>query len=165
MEMGGGVMAKVKSNFSEGLNEYLQTLNRLSGNAEGVAKQALYEGARMVADAVKQNMNALPTDDRWGTQKNKKAGLRPEEKQAVINGFGISGMKENAGVIDVKIGFENAGYTEDGVPVQLLARAANSGTSFMRKSSFFDRAVRSSRAAAKAAMIAKGEEELRKLVK
>ena len=68
-------MARIKTTFSDGINEYLQTLNRLGKEIEGISKQAVYEGAKIIADEIKNNIEALSTDEEWGTPKKRKTLL------------------------------------------------------------------------------------------
>ena len=55
-------MAKIKTTFSDGINEYLQTLNRLGKEIEGISKQAVYEGAKIIADEIKNNIEVQEDD-------------------------------------------------------------------------------------------------------
>lgn len=73
MDLGGGIVARIKTSFAREIDDYLQTLNRLGAEMEGIAKQAIFEGAKIIADQVKRNIEALPTDE-WGTTAQKKRG-------------------------------------------------------------------------------------------
>lgn len=158
-------MAKIKTTFSDGINEYLQTLNRLGKEIEGISKQAIYEGAKIIADEIKNNIEALPTDEEWGTPKKMKAGPTKAEKENIARGLGIAHMQDNKGTINTKIGYDDAGYDENNKPIQMIARSVNSGTSFMKKNPFFEKGVRNSRNKAKQKMIEVAEKELEKIAK
>ena len=134
-------MARIKTTFSDGINEYLQTLNRLGKEIEGISKQAVYEGAKIIADEIKNNIEALPTDEKWGTPKKMKAGPTKAEKENIARGLGIARIQDNKGTINTKIGYDDAGYDENNKPIQMIARSVNSGTSFMKKNPFFEKRV------------------------
>lgn len=158
-------MARIKTTFSDGINEYLQTLNRLGKEIEGISKQAVYEGAKIIADEIKNNIEALPTDEEWGTPKKMKAGPTKAEKENIARGLGIARIQDNKGTINTKIGYDDAGYDENNKPIQMIARSVNSGTSFMKKNPFFEKGVRNSRNKAKQKMIEVAEKELEKIAK
>ena len=158
-------MARIKTSFTREIDDYLQTLNRLGAEMEGRAKQAIFEGAKIIADQVKRNIEALPTDEEWGTTAQKKRGPSREEKTQIKNGLGIARMKSEQGVINTKIGYEDAGYNEKGKAIQMIARSVNSGTSFMRRNPFFTSAVRQSSDRAKQKMIEVAEKKLEEITK
>ena len=158
-------MARIKTTFSDGINEYLQTLNRLGKEIEGISKQAVYEGAKIIADEIKNNIETLSTDEEWGTPKKMKAGPTKAEKEKIARGLGIAHMQDNKGTINTKIGYDDAGYDENNKQMQMIARSVNSGTSFMKKNPFFEKGVRNSRNKAKQKMIEVAEKELGKTVK
>ena len=158
-------MAKIKTTFSDGINEYLQTLNRLGKEIEGISKQAIYEGAKIIADEIKNNIEALPTDEEWGTPKKMKAGPTKAEKENIARGLGIAHVQDNKGTINTKIGYDDAGYDKNNKPIQMISRSVNSGTSFMKKNPFFEKGVRNSRNKAKQKMIEVAEKELEKIAK
>ena len=165
MALGVGLMARIKTTFSDGINEYLQTLNRLGKEIEWISKKAVYEGAKIIAEEIKNNIEALSTDEVWGTPKKMKAGPTKAEKENIARGLGIAHMQDNKGTINTKIGYDDAGYDENNKPIQMIARSVNSGTSFMKKNPFFEKGVRNSRNKAKQKMIEVAEKELGKTVK
>ena len=86
-----------------GIDEYLEQLNQVGDRAKGLCKRALYDGAAVVADAVRAEVQALPTTDRDGSPQ-----LPFEyEKQGLLEGLGVSKMKEKDGYIYTHIDFEN----------------------------------------------------------
>ena len=111
-------MAKIT--FS-GLNDYELMISRLAKSTEDVAGRAIYAGADIVADAIRQNLSGLP--ERTGVTKR---GLK--------DGLGIAPMQNDAGYINVKIGFD--GYNANGVANVLMARIFESGTSKVQKHPF-----------------------------
>lgn len=156
----------------KGLEEYTAKLNRLDAlSRDKVIGAAVYEGAAIIADAVKQELMAIPTDS--GHRRGKgtaKAGPSQEEKQAIIQGMGIAPLQNDGGFENVKIGFD--GYDDRptikyprGHPIPMLARAVQSGTSWMKPNPFVKTAVRRVRKAAEAAMEHRVNEEINKIMK
>lgn len=148
----------------------MAALQKLGKSTEEIAKKALYEGANIVADEMRAGIDALPTDESWGTQKNPAKGIREKQKQGLQEGFGISPMQNDNGLINVHVGF--SGYNDvkskkypSGQPNQMIARVAESGTSFSRKTPFINSAIRKSRKKAEAKMKEIGEEEINKIMK
>lgn len=122
--------------------EYMAMLENLSNkDMEVTITSALFEGAKIVADEIKDEMKRLQTSD------NMYLGLTDIEKKDLIDGFGIASVQHRNDVYDVKIGFDGYGSKPTvrwpkGVPIPLTARALISGTSFRRKNDFVRRAVR-----------------------
>lgn len=157
-------MPKAKVTTSA-INDYLQTIRRLGGDVESVAKKTVYEGTKIMADQVRANIQALPTDEHWGTQENPLHGVKAIQKQGLLDGFGVSEMRSDGGLINSMIGFDKSGYNKMGQPNLMVARATQSGTSFSDKIPFFENAVRTTRSAARAKMVEVAEQELEKLTK
>lgn len=140
-------MAKIT--FS-GINEYASLLNRISQNADEIIEKMLYEGTKIVADEVKQSIEALPTDEDWGTQTKPAIGIRKEQKDGLVKSFGVTPIQKDGDYYNTKIGFD--GYNDvktakypNGQPNLLIARSAESGTSFSLKTPFFRKAVNRSK--------------------
>ena len=157
-------MPKVKVT-ANAINEYLQTIRRLGGDAEKVAEKAVYEGTKIMADQVRANIQSLPIDEHWGTPDNPLHGVKAIQKQGLLDGFGVSEMRNDNGLINTLVGFDKAGYNKLGQPNLMIARATQSGTSFSDKIPFFDSAVLATRSAARAKMVEVAEQELEKIVK
>lgn len=155
-------MAKIEF---KGLEEYSAKLNRLSAlSRDKVIGAAVYDGAAIVADAVKAEIQALPVDDSHG-KNGKKSGPESEVKQALLEHMGVAPLQDDKGFLNVKVGFD--GYTSkstpkypNGKPVPMLARAVQSGTSFMEGHAFVKNAVRKSRKKAEEAMKKRVEKEI-----
>ena len=147
---------------TEGLNELSRALESLGNAADGIAAQGLYEGARVMADAVRQSVQSIQTA-RFRYVKN--GGQRlpsPEEKAVLENAkIGVAKFRKNGIRVDTSVGIQNSGYgTLNGktVPVPVIANAINSGTSFMKKQPFVRKAANSGGKKAIAAMTASIEE-------
>ena len=149
-----------------GIDEYLDKLNKVGDRAKGLCKRALYDGAAVVADAVRAEVQALPTTDRDGSPQ-----LPFEyEKQGLLEGLGVSKMKEKDGYIYTHIDFD--GYNRmrskkypGGHPNSMIARAINSGTSKRPKNPFMTRAIHGARAACEAAMKSRMDADINEIMK
>lgn len=149
----------------KGLAEYSAKLNRLSAlSRDKVIGAAVYDGAAVVADAVREEIQALPVDDSHD-KKTKLDGPSSETKQALLDHMGVTPMRDDNGFFNVKVGFD--GYAGKptlkyplGKPVPMLARAVQRGTSFMEGHAFVKSAVRKSRKKSEAAMKQRVEKEI-----
>ena len=143
-------MAKIEF---QGIDEYFEKLNQLGQRATGLCKRAVYDGAAIVADAVRAEVQALPTTDHDETPQ----GVFSYEKDGLLAGLGIAKMKDDGGVISTRVDFD--GYNRmksnkypNGHPNSMIARAINSGTSKRPKNPFMNRAASKAKAKANAAM-------------
>lgn len=155
-------MAKIE--FT-GIDEYLAQLKRLGDSSEGLCKRALYDGAAVVADAVRREVESLPTTDRNGDPQQ----VLEYEKQGLLDGLGIATMKDEDGRISTRIDFD--GYNRlvskkypNGHPNSMVARAINSGTSKRPKNAFMARAVKAAKAKARAAMAARMDADINEIM-
>lgn len=148
------------------------SLSNLSARLkDGVIGPAIYEGAAIVADAVHAEIKSLPTDEYWGSPERPKTGPTKVQKKGLHESLGIASMQDDGkGFLNVKIGFD--GYNEvktknwpNGQPNQMVARAVESGTSFMEAHPFVKTAVQKSRKAAVAEMAKTVDEEIEKIMK
>lgn len=144
----------------KGLDEYLVKLSRLEQAAkEEICGQAIHQGAGIVADAIREELKKLSTDESFGTREHPAKGIKAVQKNGLLKSLGITGMREDNGFLNVKIGFD--GYNKvktarwpKGQPNQVVARAAESGTSWLQKSPFVRVGVRKSKTQAVQAMSA-----------
>lgn len=151
-----------------GIDTYIKQLDKLqAATKDGVIGKTVYAGADVVANSVRSAIQSLPEG------KEGDAGLgavTPAQKRGLLEGFGISKMRDDNGFVNVKLGFD--GYNSvktkkypKGQPNALIARAVNSGTSFRKKTRFVDKAVTASKKTAKAAMDAACSREIEKIMK
>ena len=161
-----------KITFKAG-DEYALKLSRLAGKSDGVAKRAIYKGAEIVTDAIKQNLENIPTEKaRWLQPGEQFDGLTENQKKALANGFGLTKMEQDeSGNWNTKAGFEgyvNSRPTKNypkGLPIPMLARALERGTSVRRKHPFNRPAVAASKKAAEEAMNRSINEDIEKIMK
>lgn len=152
-----------------GLDAYLERLNKLGDKSTGLCKRALYDGAAVLANAVRDEINALPTSDR-DAKKGDPQPVLEYEKDGLLDGLGIAKMKDDNGVISTRVDFD--GYNRlkskkypSGHPNSMIARAINSGTSKRKKNPFMSRAVAKAKAKANAAMAARMDADINELMK
>lgn len=108
-----------KFTVGKGLAEYESRIAALGIHAEGICKAAVYEGAGIIAEAIRDN---TPVDT---------GDLRAS--------VGIAPIRNDNGFINTKIGFD--GYDRRGVPNAIKARVIESGSSHRRKKPFIRPAV------------------------
>ena len=154
-----------------GLNDYELMISKLSKGVDDIAGKAIYAGAGIVADAIKENIKALPIVRGYGTEKDPlPGGVTAPQKAGLIDGLGISPMQSDAGFLNVKIGFDGYNSTKtdkypQGQPNQLVARGVESGTSWKKKSPFIRPAINASKQRAEDEMARILDEEIKKVMK
>ncbi|MBQ4018221.1 MAG: hypothetical protein II605_03140 [Paludibacteraceae bacterium] len=149
-----------------GIDEYLEKLNKIGDKTTGLCKRALYDGAAVLADAVRSEVQALPVTDR-NTEPQQ---VLSYERDGLLAGLGIAKMKDDGGVVSTRVDFD--GYNRlksktypNGHPNSMIARAINSGTSKRPKNPFMNRATRAARAKAEAAMAARMDADIEEIMK
>lgn len=137
------------------MDKYLSQLQNLEFQTDEMIGNAIYKGADIVADAIKANIQNLPS-----------SACTETEKAGLVSGFGIAKMQDENGYFNVKAGFD--GYNEDvtkryprGKPNSMIARSIEGGTSWKPKHSFIGPAVRATKDQAEKAMA----EEIEKQIK
>lgn len=145
----------------KGMEEYEKKISLLYQDTKGVCGKAVYAGAKVVADAIKKNIEALPEkpelDGIIAYTKRELAPLTKGQKQGLMEGFGVSRLEEDNGYINVKLGF--SGYNNvktkkypNGQPNVLVARGIESGASNREKHPFARPALNKSKKPAVEAM-------------
>lgn len=147
-----------KLTVGKGISQYTKALESLGQECEEMCGRAIFEGAAIIADAIKAEISSMTVYA--NTEKGKKKGLNHFEREGLIAGLGISKMQNDNGTFNVKIGEDgyNAHKTEkypNGHPNAMIAHAVERGTSFMPKNPVFTRATKAYSDAAEKAM---GEE-------
>ena len=157
---------------TKGLDELNYMISKLGSEAMNVASAALYDGAGIVADAMKAAANSIQAEpQRPKNRPPAKTPARlptPAEKAAVVDKTGIAKFRKTNGEVNTLIGVAgNAGYAMINghrTPVRMIARAINSGTSFMKKQPVFRKAASTSTSQAQAAIVAKAEEMFNEII-
>lgn len=128
-------------NVGRGLEEYLSQLGNLEFYAEEQIGKAIYYGADIVADAVKEAIDTIPSRENGSAK-----GIYEDQRKGLKDGMGIARMRNDNGYFNVSIGFDgyNTHATKTypkGQPNAMIARAMERGTSFAPKSPFVNKAV------------------------
>lgn len=163
-------MAKISF---KGLEEYELRLSKLSERKEieRIAGRAIYEGAAIMADEIKASIKRLPVVTGYGTESNPlPGGVTAVQKDGLIKGLGIAPMQDDAGFLNVKIGFDGYNRTKtekypQGQPNQLVARGVESGTSWKQPHPFVKPAISRARKRVEKRMAETIDEEIKKLQK
>ena len=150
-----------------GVDDLIRKMDKIADKGVECASLALYEGARVTADAVGGAVENIATEPFRYAGSGQKRKPSPEEK-AVLTGakHGVAKFRKGITKVDTSVGYQNSGYGQINgktVPVPLVANAINSGTSFMQKQPFIRKAFSQSKGAAEAAIENKLREELEKL--
>lgn len=150
-----------KWTIGKGIDNYIKNLQDLEFGSEEMAKQAVYEGAKIVTDAVRASIQALPV----GSPRDGK--VTQKQKQGLLDGLGIAGFRKDGSFINVKVGMDGYNgersrkYTK-GQANAMIARALESGSSFAPKHPFIGPATNRVRNAAEKAIADKLDEEIKK---
>lgn len=165
-------MAKIEF---KGIGEYSKKLDKLGRTGVGIIKAAVYEGADEVADSVRKYTSALPV---YANEKSAiiawrqdvpAEGLTSKQREGLLEGLGLTDMRDECGYIYTKLGFTgyNDVHTRDypnGQPNALIARSLESGSSARKKHPFVRPAVNTSRKRAENRMKNKIDEMLNKVM-
>lgn len=156
-----------------GIEKYLSELRKLEKGTDSVCKAAVYAGADVLADGIKEAILRL---DRV-TDAEAKAAWRAGEpvkisvgqKIGLAKSMGVTPIRDKFGHFDAKIGFD--GYNDvktdrwpQGQPNQLIARACESGSSAMLKQPFIRPTERRLREQVERAMEEAAENEMKKIL-
>lgn len=136
--------------MSVGVDDTVQMLMDVAGAAEQIASFALYAGADVVADAVRASINSLPVDD---NPKHPFSGplnvITAQDRAELAAGIGIARHGDTGDGRSTAVGIN--GYSSrterrypNGVPLPMIARSIESGSSVRRKDPFWRRAERAS---------------------
>lgn len=99
-------------------------LSKYETDMDFVAKEAIFEGAKIAADQVSANLDGVLSGDSTGQ---------------MAESFGITPILKSGGEWSAHVGFD--GYDDQGVANQLKARAIESGTEFRPKKPFVRPAI------------------------
>lgn len=163
-------MASIKV---EGLDKYQKQLESLGAEINGLLKRGVYDGAAVVADAVRSSIASLPAisdhEARVAYQRGEKGALSESQKRGLVNGLGLSKMKENGTAVDTKLSF--TGYNDvktkkypNGQPNIMIAASVESGSSARRKQPFMRSTVKRVKGSAIGAMDATVTHDIEELM-
>lgn len=152
---------------TEGADDLLTMLQQLGEKAPGIAAKALYDGAGKMADEIEKQAGAVQTAP-FHYAVFLQRDVSPEELAAIKGKVGIAKFQRDGVNANTSVGYANSGYASVAGklrPIPAIANAINSGTSFMRKQSFFRKAVTAGTKTASEAMTKKIEAEFDALTK
>lgn len=142
----------------KGLEEYEHVIQTIYRDTPDMLGRVTYEGARVVADEIRKGIESLPIVKGYGTAAEPlPGGVTKAQKEGLLEGFGISGMQDDGGFVNVKLGFDGYNSTKtqkypQGQPNQMVARGVESGTSWKQKLPFVRLAIIRARKRAAAEM-------------
>ena len=123
------------------VDNFIKDIDGRSKAFQDMAGKSLYQGAKILADELRKNIEALPERPRSGKKGEVVKGVTKQQKEALLTHMGISPMMNKDGTYDLKIGFH--GYDNDktkkypnGHPISMIARSVESGTSWLQKTPF-----------------------------
>jgi len=128
-------------------DEFAIALSHLATQSDEIAKKAIFEGANIIADKIKSNLEGVLSEEATGE---------------LVASFGVTPIeKDKNGNWNTKIGFD--GYDKDGVANQLKARVLESGSSKQPKRPFVRPAVNATKRQVVDKMGQVIDEEIKKL--
>lgn len=139
-------MAKVTAVLPTKIEKKIQILAAKDGE---LIKKAVYDGADILANQVRANLQANLAGSQYSTG-------------ALLEAFGVAPIRQYGDSINTKMGFD--GYDGKGVPNALKARAMESGTSKQAKRPFMRPAFNQKSEQARAKMVQTFEEEIKKIM-
>lgn len=156
----------------KGIWEYSKVLETLGNESEEIIKSAVYKGAALVADEIKQGLKTLQIEEGTnnlppvGDAQHKLTGVSRRQKADLIDSFGLAPIENDNGYIQTKAGVDGYGSIPTkkyprGVPNVMLMRSIESGTSFRQKNPIFRKATNRARKRAEQAMGNEIEEQLK----
>ena len=153
-------------------DEFAIKLSKLAAGQEKIAKKAIYAASKVVADKIKDNLNALPEEKFRNLKDGEQfTGVPERHKKDLIESFGITPIEtDRDGNWNAKIGFDGYGSVKTekypkGIPNQLLARSIESGSSVRKKKPFVRPAVTATKKQAMKIMGEVIDKEIDKLIK
>lgn len=154
----------------DGIDDYVAQLQKLEDFSRANIGRTVYQGAKVVADHIKEAIKGIPTDDRKYVWSGQRRGITAEQRDGLVEGFGIAPIQNKNGFINVKLGFDgyNSVTSKDfpnGQPNLMIARMVESGTSFMPKIGTVSRATSEVRQQCEETMRQVLDEEISKITK
>lgn len=156
------------------LDEYIRKLNAISNNSFSIIEKAVAKSAKPVADAVKASLQAVesvPVEQVYKDRKKKQqTKISHEQKEGLIESFGLAPIRDDKGFINTKAGFDGYNnvktlYWPNGQPNAMIARTLESGSTYMQKQPFLRKSINASKDEAVKIMREFYESEIEKITK
>jgi len=136
----------------DGLDNFISDLEELQRALPEDLGRAVYEGAKIVTDEIRREIEALPVG-----KKPTKGEILDYQKEGMLNGLDIAKAQRTDDEVNVLIGM--GGYNSHGEANSKIQRSIEAGTSWGRKATpFVRRAINKTKKQAEEAM-AKALEE------
>lgn len=118
-------MAKIIINMA-GFKKLARKAGALQKLKAALMKAGVYAGAGLGADKVRARIKTIPEHKRGVP-----GGIRDYEREAMLDGLGITSIREAKGEYYASVGF--GGYDDEMRPIPKIANSVMSGTSFSNK--------------------------------
>lgn len=130
----------------EGIGETQAIFESLGKHAEWAARNALYQGAGLMADKVNREILGISTAKfKWASAREGETRKPSPEERAILMEAktGIAKFEGTGTEVQTKVSIKEGYWMLGKKPkaARLIANSINSGTSFMPKQPFFRRAV------------------------
>lgn len=151
--------------------EYSQKLKKLEDSArEQLLGPAIYDGTAALMAEIREQMERVPTDERFGSENDPARGPRRHTMAVIKENLGVARLRDDNGFLNVKIGWD--GYSDiqtkrwpNGQPIPMLAAAVCRGTSFMEGHDFLKKSVNSKKNAVLKTMQTTMDKHIEKIMK
>lgn len=151
--------------------EFSALLAGLAGDqAITVMKAACYAGIGVLADAIKTEIQNLPVESGYMPKGKQRNVVGTNDKKMLQERLGVSHIEATGDKASVAVSF--AGYNDrptkkypNGVPIPLIARSIESGSSVRAKNPFVRRAFNKAKAQAQQKALDAGINKLNEFIK
>lgn len=134
--------------ITTGIDDLVAQLENTAAAIKGVGKYALYEGAGVMADAIREAAGSLP--------------YKGETVAQIQNAVGITKFKDTEDGSGTSIGFDGY-FAESHFPIPYFVREVEGGTSRIPARPFVRRAAQAAQSAAEAAIVDAAERKIKQL--
>lgn len=131
----------------DGLEEYIELLEKMEVKRNSIIKPAVYDGAAIVVKEVKENLRRV---------------VGPGNTGDLERSIGLATMQDRDGFVHTKLGFD--GYDRNHHPNIVKARALESGTSKQQKTPFIRPAVNKCKDEVVEKMAATVDKQIKKII-
>ena len=128
------------------LEDVTDLLTVFGDSWRGIAKESLYEGRKVMREALSKEIDSLPTtvrDKYYPPYALPLKALRPAEKKGLKEGLRIFKMETGENGVSVSISFD--GYNDLGRPNVLIARSLAKGSSVQQPNRYVSKAFNSAK--------------------
>lgn len=133
-------------------------------------KAAVYAGVGVLADAIKSEIDSLPEESGYMRPGKKRNVVGTNDKRMLKERLGVSRIEATGDRANAVVSF--SGYNgrptkkyPNGVPIPLIARSIESGSSVRQKNPFIRRAFNSAKTQAQQKAIDAGQQKINDLMK